>query len=396
MINNINMRFLDVHSNFLYLNDLYKKRGHKEYQRLLLEPNRFHKNPVLIYTYLVFFLVLYPFSPFYKYIRKVFRHRVVQPKIHSNRNVFLCFTPQLYGLASNANLLNDANIWLVDTAENSSSIKTGTVFYYDDLVSKQELGLALRNSLMCFYKGLRVHGIKSVFLNIWAFDWYVRYYACMHIPADCHIYFCNHIDANYVLVDNLPHKNKTLIQHGTMIIKHNPHRLDYPDFFYNEKYSFWTYNLPYKLKTVNEIYAFTEKEYIACCSSMFVNTPTKHLVGYKLKSTVQVGDPQLKTVLIIGYSQSFASNEEAIVKFYQGRSINLILKVHPWELEKHYQEMKNTYEFTLVSGAVFPSADVVFTYDSTLALEYEELGSHVFYYDDIDFNHLEQFDSLIN
>ncbi len=389
MNNSISDVFLKVHLNFIYLNELYKITNSKVVERVLMQPRRFHDNPFLIYSFLLLFVLFYPIYPLIKFLKFFLKKKTSHLDFPSNSNVYLMFVSRLYELAENAKILRTNDIWLVGDSSQICQIKSGSVVYMSSLLNRWEILKSLYYSIICFYRGLKVYGYKSALLNIWAFDFYTRYYACMHIPTDCHLFFCNHIDANYVLVDHLPHRKKTLIQHGTMIIRRNPLNLSYPFYRTIEQYKIWSLNLPYKLRTVNELYSFSEKEYEASASAMFVNKPLKHIVGYKLKKTEPIGNAKLKTVLIIGYSPANKEDEEKVIRYFSNKNVNLVLKVHPWDTENNYAELQSKYKFMLVVGAKYPTADIVFSYGSTLAYEYEELGSRVFFYDDIDLDNLD-------
>ena len=51
--------------------------------------------------------------------------------------------------------------------------------------------------------------------------------------------------------------------------------------------------------------------------------------------------------------------------------------------KKIYRKIKDQYCFILITEDIFPDVDIVFSYSSTLAFEYENSGKKVIYYNNI-------------
>ena len=115
--------------------------------------------------------------------------------------------------------------------------------------------------------------------------------------------------------------------------------------------------------------------------------PEVYYVGYSLKQFNEnlAGD---KAILIVGYYSLFNKKEEELITFFQGSGIKIYLKNHPVFPSSVYNQMRDKLVFELLDGPRFPKVDYVFSYGSTLALEYENLGARVILYNYMDENKL--------
>ena len=88
-------------------------------------------------------------------------------------------------------------------------------------------------------------------------------------------------------------------------------------------------------------------------------------------------------ILIVGYSTLYIDKETELIKRFQGTGIRVYLKNHPTLQVSAYKEIQSFLDFVLLDGPIFPKVDVVFSYSSTLALEYDALGVEVILYDSL-------------
>ena len=62
--------------------------------------------------------------------------------------------------------------------------------------------------------------------------------------------------------------------------------------------------------------------------------------------------------------------------------MNIYLKPHPGDKDNpEYPRMAEQYDAVIVPKTGYPKVDVVISYDSTLADEYDDVGVHVIRYD---------------
>ena len=393
MFNNAQITYISSIKNLLFLNNIYKLSESKEFKRIINEPSRLKGNRLLIDIIAVLFAVIYPVIATYHFLSFVKQKRKKGPidkKLIDGHRVFFYFlNKSLYRVATTKELVRDEDVWIVEHNEICKEVSHCISMF--GLVSYKDLLLSYIVALLSYYESLKKYGIIVVFLGLNTYKWHVKYRACMNIPTDCEVFFCNHMDQNAAIIDALPHKHKSLIQHGTLILLHNRYSIQWPLMKENKDYHFWTYNVPCKYNTIERVFTFSETEYYALCDSIINNRPEKVIVGYGLKTYDLEGNR--KTVLIIGLYRKYADKEREIIRSLQGLNINLVLKNHPTQNVSAYNEMKNMYNFILLNDNRFPKADVVISYDSTLALEYADCGSEVFYYDDYS---IESMVSMIN
>ena len=89
-----------------------------------------------------------------------------------------------------------------------------------------------------------------------------------------------------------------------------------------------------------------------------------------------------KNVLVVCNS-SFFDKEKKFVELLFGE-VNLYLKPHPGEKDhSKYEQLKQQYGITILSKEFYPKVDIVISYDSTLADEYENVGITVIRHDTI-------------
>ena len=91
-----------------------------------------------------------------------------------------------------------------------------------------------------------------------------------------------------------------------------------------------------------------------------------------------------KAILIIAYFDLFYEKERKLISLLQNRAVKIYLKNHPLFPASVYSDLKKEYDFILLDGPIFPKVDYVFSYSSTLALEYENLGAKVILYNNMD------------
>lgn len=187
------------------------------------------------------------------------------------------------------------------------------------------------------------------------FDWLVKYEALKSITFSTSqdIYFSNHYDRWAVMFDSLLAKNNLiLIQHGLL-----PNRL----------------NLPYKLTNLKKIYTLN-----ANSQHQFKNLfklGNESIFG-QIETKLQLSDtPYQKSVLVIGQPHSAPYEVEIIKELLNINSIDRIwVKPHPLYSKQVYKSLKSPKVQIIHDKAFFPNVTVALNYESTLGIEYENLG----------------------
>lgn len=391
--------FSDTHLNAIFLNNFYKQINSNEYKEFLLEPSRLNRNKILL-KIVVFSIVL--FYPFYiivlLFTSLINISKTKKKKIESNR-VFLFFSSALPRVVIHYGIDYKKSAWLSISTNKISGVSEDNIYSYYNLLNIRDAIYSALNSIIVFYSNLYLYGQNVIFYQLFSYKWFLVNSACQKIPRSAEILFCNHMDKWANLIDNLNNDEKILLQHGTLILhsstmkrinksilKSENQRNINSMLKFNKKYDFWSYNLPFKYTSVNTVYAYSEQEYFAICDSIVVNTPRKNIAEYSIK-TIPINNGKL-TVLIVGFYREYYREEESVLKLLQGLNLNIFLKKHPTDSPKCYESLKNNYEFDLIETDFYPTADIVISYGSTLALEYETTGSMILYYNDFKMNEL--------
>lgn len=316
------------------------------------------------------------------YIVKFFKPK---KKIEFKR-IFICKERHLYLIAKKHNMLTDHDVWF------SSPFDTFTLPYEAKQVSISDYE-NISDPFRCFLQTLIIHfnvifhfGYNYYLLSFKAFDWCMLDLALRRLSIDVDLYFCNFSDRVSIILDTLPQKNKILIQHGTMHFYNNSNSS--PFLTWQEDKGFWIWNSLSKISP-SKVYCFTENDEIALSRSVIANNPQYIHMGYDFKPAFK---PDKFSVLIIANYTLFEKQEETIISQLQDLDINIYLKNHPQIFDKRYDEMRNKYNFIFLKGvsSELPDVDVVISYDSTLALEYESVGAEILYYGHFDINNVKE------
>lgn len=375
--------YLGSYKNLLFLNEYYKHTKSSEYKKVLNEPGRFKNNRFFVGVSIGILLIFYPLLIVWQYIiavKKTGKYGQNSYCGESNSYYLSFLNKSLRSLINKARIEEHDSIWLVNEETDFKDVEN-KCFYYC-LLDRNDLHKALVDAIYVTYKGVIRYGYSVSFLGLEALDWFICYYACLHLPLNAKLFFCNHMDQHACLINALPHNSKILIQHGTLLIRHNAYGLGETYLLKLKGNPYWTYNVPCKYKNVVKVYSFSLYEYEALCHSIFLNRPDPIIVGYGLQTYAI--DNELPTVLIIGYYLKYGDNEMKMIKAIYNYNINLIIKNHPsfYNTTSFYENLQKKYNFQLLNENKFPNADVVISYDSTLAFEYESIGAKVLFYDD--------------
>lgn len=145
-----------------------------------------------------------------------------------------------------------------------------------------------------------------------------------------------------------------------------------------------------KWKLVKQIgrvdYAFyiNEEQRLICEKMLFDNSPTYELLE-GLKFTQNLPSDK-KSVLIIGNNFYNEIEEDIIKKLSNNHSLLLLVKPHPGlKDDSFYHKMESQYGIVLLKKGDYPEVNYVFSYNSTLATQYEDAGIVVYRYKDDSF-----------
>lgn len=386
MSKNDRYNYLITIYNRIVLNTIYKKNHTNLYEDVLgssIFSNVLKKIKILNKLIIPIFVVFYPLYLTYYFFKALLVSLTsTKAKVSGNR-IFLAASIALPRISKHFDLDNSQDKWLLIPWNKSISISNTNRITVFNLLSIIEIFDSYIDSILIIFIISKRFGIKYILLALQSFKWLLFKKAIMHIPQDMQICFCNHKDIYAPLFDKLPHKQKILLQHGTEILLSNKYDVQYPFYSYNSRHDFWVQNMPFKYSSISKVFCFSDKEYEALRVGILKCNPEVKILGYPLKAFNEnlEGD---SSVLIIGYYTLFYELEKQVVAYFSAKGVRVYLKNHPLFPASVYEQLKREYNIIVLNGESYPKTNLVFSYGSTLALEYEALGASVVYYDNLD------------
>lgn len=337
--------------------------------------NKFLKNCII-----AVFPVLYFFNLLRLIVLIFANYKFYQKHVLFNKEYFLAVSD--FPLCLQQKVLNYSKnaIWLTNIGLSKEKFTAGGQKYQpiEQLITVKDIFESFVNSLYAPIIVAKFYGTFYILYTLNSFDWFVYKKALDRIPNFSTIVFFNQKDRWLPLIDSVITEKKVLIQHGTEIVKKKSNLLlEYKDGLY-------CYDMPYKYETVTELYAFSDEDYNALLHSSISNSPKKHVVGFGFK--VDSIDKDRFSILIVGVGSVSPNNniEETIIKLLSQLDVDIFLKKHPTINSDIYNDLRSAFDFHFIDYAFFPNVDVVISYESTLALEYESIGTTVLYYTEHD------------
>ena len=372
--------------NYEYINEYRKCLGSKEYQPLIGKsrvPSFVLKYPILKFFY-VYSLSLVLFFILVKKVILTFKEKRKVGYGKCDVNELFLVTGKngmLQKLLKHANIDTSQGYWLCKRNEYPEDIVKERQIPSLSVLSNTKILWAALDSIRSFAIIVRRKGFSFALETNGAYDWFLYYWTLQSFNKNTTLFFCQTYDPIIVSIGLAPQKNKVHLQHGTLLLRTNVNNIEYPVLQFMEGYDCWTVNSPYKLNDVTKAYAFSEREYEAECLSIFKNRPAPVFMGYNLQKCDLINVPgERKKVLIIAFYRAFGDKITAIIKGLHNYDVDILLKVHPQDSPSLFSEVATKYGVKVFTGNEFPEAEVILSYESTLALEYEALGASIIYF----------------
>jgi len=389
------LHYLLSRCNIYYLNELDRLQQNGRYKKIIgIEyiPKQLRGSEKRIKSFLILFGLLLPLFVLFCFFKATLSHARTKRIVYNSDYLFLLVSPALPRVVKRAELETEKGKWLLYPWKDNDCIPSESKLSVFSLLNLYDILDSIVDYIRTYYYVWYKEGLNRVPLVIGSLNWFLYNSALRHVSSDTNLIFCNHLDQLVVLIDKLPHRNKILVQHGTEIILHNTFDIE-ANFLNKSQQGFWTLNPPYQYHTITEAYVFTKTEETALLLSILGCHPKFHYTGYGLKLTDL--NLEKKSVLIVGYYYIFIEIERKILESLQDKGLVVFLKNHPTIPPSKYDSIKKEYDFELITDGTFPKVDLVISYDSTLALEYEALGVSVLYYDNINFSNKQTVEDAI-
>jgi hypothetical protein len=238
---------------------------------------------------------------------------------------------------------------------------------------------SIYSSFFLFFK----YGLNGGFYGITSYRFFLMYEFLKTLPENTNIFFNNQKDRWALLFDSISGLRKNLIQHGTNIVR-SRQELSNKFLSYDADRNLYYIDMPFKLKNIDTLYAFSadEVKYILLGEQEPKKDLNIEIIGYPINLSTIEKNNNKRSLLIVGCCDLYFSEEVQILSLIDFEKWRVFLKPHPTMGTKNYQKL-NKYHIELIGGRYFPDVDLVFSYSSTLAFEYESCGKQVIYYDDI-------------
>ena len=192
--------------------------------------------------------------------------------------VFIDSTPSLYNLSKRSNIITKGDLWFsLPRSSDNCPIGLNSLTVYD-LIGNSFFVRAFMQAIVTHVEAIFSFGYKSLFLTQKAYEWYLVDFALRQLPISKEIVFAAQRDRIAILVDNLPQNNKILVQHGAMYVNHLfPVREGWE---WNQDIGCYTCNYNYKLKSVSQVFCYTNKDKEVFKRSLTPNVKEYHIIGY--------------------------------------------------------------------------------------------------------------------
>lgn len=144
-----------------------------------------------------------------------------------------------------------------------------------------------------------------------------------------------------------------------------------------------------KIGTPDVAYFLNEKEATYCCEYLFNKKPEiKFLDGLKFTSNEKLLENGNINVLVVCHYIYFETEKKIASAVMGLGGYNVYMKPHPLDPREQYVEFCEEIGAVIMDKQDYPQVDVVIAYNSTLAVEYADVGVDVIRHDEIDFEEI--------
>jgi len=195
-----------------------------------------------------------------------------------------------------------------------------------------------------------------------SFVFFLVYFFVQKCDKSNDFFFVNQIDRWAHLFGNL-NANTYMIQHGKQLMK-----------------------IPaIRIGSIKCAYYIDDSQRVIFEKTLFKNKPiARYRANFYFTANNKLLHNGLKDVLLI-CNDIYVNREIKVLQICANKKLNLYLKPHPLDSMSRYDELKSVYNCITLGKVDYPKVDLVISYDSTLADDYEKVGAKVIRYDDENF-----------
>lgn len=285
-----------------------------------------------------------------------FRNR----KKFNDKELFLLFNTLIIEKSKGADLFARSKSWLLAPYyKKRVELYDKNQYTVYDFIKIADIVFAYKCAVFSFFPLWRKYCYELTIYHYCSFDFFLVYKSLEHIPSDVTIFFSTQIDRWSLLFDRSKQVNKILIQHG----------IEEPSAFWRCRFSH-----------VDTVYAISEKEAPNLIHACF-RIPPQNI--YYVRPTLKLTDMNSKykmNIMIISYSASYFVQECELIQSLSNLKVGIYVKLHPTLKGNVFSALLKQYSFRIIEDQTFPDVDIIVSYNSTLAKEYEQLGKKILYH----------------
>lgn len=321
------------------------------------------RNKILLFLHLIvspfrslFLSVFFTGKLIFALATLIFRHR----KKFNDNQLFLLFNTLIIEKSKGADLFTQSKSWLLAPYYKRRNELTGKEQYtMYDFIKIADVMFAYKCAIFSFFPLCRKYCYELTIFHYCSFDFFLVYKSLEHIPSDVTIFFSTQMDRWSLLFDRSKQVNKILIQHG----------LEEPSDQWRCRFSH-----------VETVYAISENEARHLLHACFKILPKYiHYIRPTLNLTkINLGNKM--NILIVSHTATYFVQECKLIQGLSDLDVGIYVKLHPTLKGNMFSSLQKQYSFRIIENQTFPDVDIVVSYNSTLAREYEQLGKKVLYH----------------
>lgn len=286
--------------------------------------------------------------------KQIYRNKKFYPKLNYQESRILNMWKSA-GLTEN-------DFTVIDIPQQATKyIEIPSVSVYSGITFNQLCKSFVYSIRLCWFMISKYRKNDSIFRVHSCYSYFLCFFFVANLDESNELIFCNHYDRWMYLFGNF-RLHKTYIQHGKLWI-------DY-------------------IKRINcdVAYYLSKSQQTILEHTLWSNKPEarfRKIFEYSGQDKIKSNGG--KNLLIVCY-ESYTSKHEAVVKAIYDKNVNIYLKPHPNDNFEIYQKFKKMYpDIVVLEKFDYPKVDVVISYDSTLADEYEMHDITVIRYENSDY-----------
>ncbi len=215
-----------------------------------------------------------------------------------------------------------------------------------------------------FFMKIKYGDRDLMFRSYTSFEYFLSYFYLKRTSSSNEYCFISLID-RWAYLASYIEKTKCLIQHGIL--------------YKNMKVK--------KIGNVDYAYYINKEQKNICEKILLTNKPNPYYrSSIQFSSNGKLLNNEFKNVLLV-CNKFFFDKEDGIIRSLSSKKVNLYIKPHPIDKDiTVYKDLLEENDFVILEKNDYPKVDVLISYTSTLADEYESQGIKVLRYDDDDFD----------